>query len=61
LERKRREYSRVKVAWPVLIYTGEGLIEGEIRDISLDGALIECARLPNLDHELNLRNCNTIN
>jgi len=54
LERKRREYSRVKVAWPVLIYTGEGLIEGEIKDISLDGAMIHCDRLPNLEHELNL-------
>jgi len=54
LERKRREYSRVKVSWPLLIYTGEGLIEGEIKDISLDGAMIHCDRLPNLDHELNL-------
>jgi hypothetical protein len=54
LERKRREYSRVKVSWPVLIYTGEGLIEGEIKDISLDGAMIHCDKLPNLDHELDL-------
>jgi len=54
LERKRREYSRVKVSWPVLIYTGEGLIEGEIKDISLDGAMIRCEKLPNLDHEVDL-------
>lgn len=54
MERKSREYSRVKVSWPVLIYTGEGLIEGEIKDISLDGAMIHCDKLPNLDQELNL-------
>jgi len=54
VERKRREYSRVKVSWPVLIYTGEGLIEGEVKDISLDGAMIHCERLPNLDRELDL-------
>ena len=54
MERKRREYARVKVSWPVLIYTGEGLIEAEIKDISLDGAMIHCDKLPNLDHELDL-------
>lgn len=54
MERPRREYSRVRVSWPVVIYTPDGLIEGVTKNISLDGALIQCDRLPNLDDELNL-------
>jgi hypothetical protein len=37
-----REYSRVNVSWPVILHTAEGLIDGEMRNASIEGALIHC-------------------
>jgi hypothetical protein len=48
-EKKAREYSRAKVLWPLSILTVQGPLEGEVRDISLTGALIHCHELPNPD------------
>ena len=48
-EKKAREYSRAKVSWPLSILTVQGPLEGEVRDISLTGALIHCHELPDPD------------
>jgi hypothetical protein len=47
---KKREYSRLPVAWPVSILTAAGPIVGEIRNISLTGALVYCRQLPDPKH-----------
>ena len=54
MEHCRREYSRIEVSWPVSIFTSAGLIDGEIRNISIGGALINCKSLPALDETFNL-------
>ena len=54
MEHSRREYARIEVSWPVSIFTSEGLIDGQIRNISISGALINCKSLPNLDETFNL-------
>jgi len=47
--KKAREYARAKVSWPLSILTVKGPLEGEVRDISLTGALIHCHELPDPD------------
>ena len=42
MENSKRDYSRVEVSWPVIIFTSQGSIDGEITDISFDGALVRC-------------------
>jgi hypothetical protein len=54
LEKCRREYSRIDVSWPVSIYTTAGLIDGELKNISIGGALINCRTLPDLDETFHL-------
>jgi hypothetical protein len=44
-----REYARAKVSLPCSMLTVQGPLEGEVRDISLTGALIHCHELPNPD------------
>ena len=51
---QRREHSRVEVSWPMSIFNPQGPIEGEVRNISLTGALIRCLEIPNPDEALNL-------
>jgi hypothetical protein len=47
--KKAREYARAKVSWPLSLLTAQGPVEGEVRDISLTGALIHCRELPDPD------------
>lgn len=47
--KREREYTRAKVSWPLSILTVQGPLEGEVRDISLTGALIHCHELPDPD------------
>ena len=54
MQRERREYSRIEVSWPVIIDTAEGVIHGEIKNISLGGALIRCRELPNPDEAVEI-------
>ena len=54
MEHSRREYSRIEVSWPVSIFTSAGLIDGQVRNISIGGALINCKILPDLDETFNL-------
>jgi hypothetical protein len=42
----KREYSRVEVSWPVTMLTRKKLLVGEIKNISVSGALIRCEELP---------------
>lgn len=46
MKRDRREYSRVEVSWQVIMLTSKHPIAGEIKNISIDGALIICKELP---------------
>jgi hypothetical protein len=51
---EKRAHSRVETTWPVSIFTSQGLVEGEIKDISKGGALIHCKNLPETDQTLEL-------
>lgn len=51
---ERREHPRAEVSWPVSMITAQGLFEGEIKDISKGGALIQCTELPITDEPLEL-------
>ena len=54
MAQEKRQYSRIKTAWTVSLHTSTGVIEGRVEDISLEGAFIRCAQLPNLDKALDL-------
>jgi hypothetical protein len=51
---ERREHPRAEVSWPVSMITAQGLFEGQIKDISKGGALIQCTELPKTDESLEL-------
>jgi tartrate dehydratase beta subunit/fumarate hydratase class I family protein len=40
--KERRLQPRVEVSWPVTLLTSEGAIQGETKDISMQGAFIYC-------------------
>jgi len=46
-QQERRQYLRAKVKLPVVMMTGNGLVDGEIQDLSLGGAFIHCLEMPN--------------
>ena len=52
---ERRKHPRAEVSWPVSMITAQGLFEGEIKDISKGGALIQCTELPITDDHLELK------
>lgn len=54
-KKERREHPRAGVSWPVSMITTQGLFEGEIKDISKGGALIQCRELPVTDDHLELQ------
>ncbi len=39
---ERRKRQRTQVKWPVNVFTDHGTIEGETRDISVDGVFVSC-------------------
>ena len=51
---EKREHPRAEVSWPVSMITTQGLFEGEIKDVSKGGALIQCTELPITDEPLEL-------
>ncbi len=51
---KKRRYARVKVSWPASILTSHGLVDGEVKNISLTGALISLRELPSPNGALRL-------
>jgi hypothetical protein len=44
---ERRHYTRADIKLPVVLIAGDGLVDGEIQDISLGGAFIRCSAMPN--------------
>ena len=48
---ERRSHPRVRVKLPVVKITGNGLVEGEIRDLGLGGAFICCPEMANSKDE----------
>lgn len=55
MRKGKRAYSRVEVSWPVTMLTGKKVITGEIKDISLGGALIRCQEVLSQERSLKLR------
>jgi c-di-GMP-binding flagellar brake protein YcgR len=45
--KERRNYPRAKIKLPVVKMTGNGLVNGEIQDLSLGGAFIRCPEMVN--------------
>jgi len=45
--KERRNYPRIKIKLPVVKMAGNGLVNGEIRDLSLGGAFIRCPEMLN--------------
>ena len=54
MKKSKREYSRVEVCWPVTMQTGKKLLVGEIKDISVSGALIRCEELPSPEETIEI-------
>ena len=54
MEKSKREYTRVQVSWPVTMLTRKKMLVGEIKDISVSGALIRCEELPSPEETLEL-------
>ncbi len=52
--KESRRYRRVKIKWPVVMTTPNGLIDGQTLNLSLGGACIRCPKLPNLDESFRL-------
>jgi c-di-GMP-binding flagellar brake protein YcgR len=52
--KERRNYPRVKIKLPVLKNAGNGLVKGEIRDLSLGGAFIRCPDITNTKAEFQM-------
>ena len=46
---ERRKLPRMRVKWPVTLYTPAGEVSGETRDITSTGAYIECRKPLNLN------------
>ena len=54
MEKSKREYTGVQVSWPVTMLTRKKMLVGEIKDISVSGALIRCEELPSPEETLEL-------
>jgi predicted DNA-binding protein len=51
---QKRKHPRAEVSWPVNLITSQGLFDGEIKNISKGGALIQCRDLPEVEESLEL-------
>jgi len=45
--KERRNHPRIKIKLPVVKMAGNGLVNGEIQDLSLGGAFIRCSEMVN--------------
>ncbi len=45
---ERRLHPRILVKWPAIVETPQGSVEGETKDISVDGVFIFCADEPEI-------------
>ena len=53
-DKERRTHPRVKVKLPVVKMAGNGLVKGEIQDLSLGGAFICCPEMANTKDEFHM-------
>ena len=51
---EKRQSPRVETTWPVVIVSPDADIEGETKDLSVDGALILCQDMPKLENTFQL-------
>ena len=49
---ERRLHPRILVKWPVVVETPRGSVEGETKDISVDGVFIFCSKEPEIGENL---------
>jgi len=52
--RERRNYPRIKIKLPVVKMAGNGLVNGEIQDLSLGGAFIRCPEKANTEDKFHM-------
>ena len=52
--RENRKHRRVKIKWPVVMTTSNGLADGRTHNISLGGAFIRCTEKPTLEENFRL-------
>ena len=52
--KERRNYPRAKVKLPVVKMAGNGLVNGEIQDLSLGGAFIRCQEMVNTQEKFHM-------
>gem|GEM_PF-427255 len=50
-ESDKRQHPRAEVSWPVVVSGIDTIIKGEVKNISSEGALINCGELPSLNLE----------
>ena len=48
---ERRLHPRILVKWPAVVETPQGSVEGETKDISVDGVFIFCAKEPEIGEQ----------
>lgn len=51
---ENRRHRRVRIKWPVVMTTSNGLVDGQTQNISLGGAFIRCPEKPNLKDKFRL-------
>ena len=49
--RENRRHRRAKIKWPIVMKTPDGLVDGQTQNLSLGGAFVCCAELPNLQDD----------
>jgi len=52
--KEKRTYPRVKIKLPVVKMAGNGLLNGEIRDLSMGGAFIRCREIFNTKEKFHM-------
>ena len=45
---QRRKNLRINIAWPVVVITPNGILDGETQNLSLGGAALRCRQVPDL-------------
>jgi len=51
---ENRQHRRVKIKWPVVMTTSNGLVDGKTQNVSLGGAFIRCPEKINLEDRFRL-------
>jgi len=51
---ERRLHPRILVKWPAILETPQGSVEGETKDISVDGVFIFCSKDPEIGEKFSI-------